>query len=316
MSQQPPQGPPPGWIPPMQPSDQRPPQYVGPYQSPPPKRPGWWKRRSLLQKIGVVIGGLFGAFAVFVLLIAVFVPDTPAMKATKTAKAEARATGAVVTETAKEDRRTTSTAVAVAGKQSTQDAKTTSTAIMVAAKQSTQDTQANATANAPTSTPKPAPTEKPSATPKPTETPKPTATPLPSLNQVVSAKNWDIALTAVEKPGKTLAWSSYGNKTTASGTWLVVSLDATNTGRENFGLDYSDFTLYDGNGIKYNVTEDSGVRYGYTESRGGSNVGAQVPPGVTVHYYIVFDINPEAKGLRLEFSQLNFGGKKAFSLGI
>lgn len=168
----------------------------------------------------------------------------------------------------------------------------------------------------PSATPKPAPTEKPTATPKPTETPKPTATPLPSLNQVVSAKNWDITLTAVDKPGQTLTWSTFGNKTAASGTWLVVSLDATNTGKENFGLSYSDFTLFDGNGVKYRVTDDSGVRYGYSETKGASSVGAQVPPGVKVHYLLVFDINPEAKGLRLEFSQVNLGGTKAFSLGI
>jgi len=292
MSQQPPFGAPPG----------TPASDIFYRPIPPPKRLSWWKRRSRLGKIGVTIGGLFGAFILFVVLVSIFVPQTPEMKATASAKTEARATSDVATATAKDDRRTTTTAVAIAARQGTQDAQAKNTTVAVVAQQSTRDTQANATANAPTNAPTPVPTEKPTSTPKPaptekpSATPKPTATPLPSLNQVVSAKNWDITIIAVNKPGQTLAWSTYGNKTKAEGTWLVVSLDATNTGKENFGLNYSDFTLYDGNGNKYNVTDDSGIRYEYAETKGGSNIGAQVPPGVKVHYFLVFDINLRRRG--------------------
>lgn len=164
MSQPPPYGPPPG--------------IPQPYPSPRPRRPGFWARRGLLGKVSVVIGGVLGAFVVLAVLISAFVPDTPAMIAAKTAKAEARATGNITTATAKEDGRMTATAIAVAAKQGTQDARTTSTAMVVVAKQSTQDTQIRATANAPTGTAKPVPTEKPTGTPKPA--PTTAATPIPT----------------------------------------------------------------------------------------------------------------------------------------
>jgi len=164
MSQPPPYGPPPG--------------IPQPYPSPRPRRPGFWARRGLLGKVSVVIGGVLGAFVVLAVLVSALVPNTPARIATKTAMAEARATGSITTATTKEEGRTTATAVSVAAKQGTQDARTTSTAVIVAAKQSTQETQANATANAPTSTPKPVPTEKATGTPK--TAPNTAATPIPT----------------------------------------------------------------------------------------------------------------------------------------
>lgn len=151
-----------------------------PYPSPRPRRPGFWSRRGLLGKISVVLGGLLGAFVVLAVLVSVFVPDTPEMKATGTAKAESRATGNVATATAKEDGRTTSTAGAFAARQGTQDAKT------------------SATANAPTNTPKSAATDKPPATPNAptgaaTVSPS-TTTPTPS--QVVTVKDEAVNLRA------------------------------------------------------------------------------------------------------------------------
>lgn len=192
MSQQPP----PGWQPPQGP----PPGIPQPYPPPRPRRPGFWSRRGLLGKVSVVIGGVLAAFVVLAVLVSALVPTTPARIATKTAMAEARATGNVTTATAKEEGRTTATAVAVAAKQGTQDMRTTSTAVMVAAKQSTQETQANATANVPTSTPKPVPTEKATSTPKPAPTtaatPIPTApaTATPPAPQVVTVKGEPVNL--------------------------------------------------------------------------------------------------------------------------
>jgi hypothetical protein len=133
MSQQWPYGPPPGMPVPNP--------YYPPI--PPTKRPGWWKRRALSVKILLVLGALFGAFALFIILLAIFLPPTPEMQATATAKAEARATGTVATATAKEERQTTSTAAAVAGLRST------------------QDSSIRAATSAPTATPKPSPSTKP-----------------------------------------------------------------------------------------------------------------------------------------------------------
>jgi ABC-type Na+ efflux pump permease subunit len=153
--------------------------------------------------------------------------------------------------------------------------------------------------------PKAAPTEKPAAptaTPKPPPTATPTPAPPPGLNQIVSVKNWDLAVAAVERPGKELVWSQYGNKSAAAGTWFIVALDMKNTGNTNFGVNTSDFELNAAGGIKYNVSSDLGS-YGYAETKGGQRVGGQVPPGVSVRYYVIFDIAPDATGLTFKFKQ-------------
>ena len=149
------------------------------------------------------------------------------------------------------------------------------------------------------------PTEKPAAptaTPKPAPTEKPTPPPPPGLNQLVSVKNWDLAVAAVERPGKELVWSQYGNKSAAAGTWFIVVVDMKNTGNTNFGVNTSDFELNAAGGVKYNVSSDLGV-YGYSELKGGQPIGGQVPPGVSVRYYVVFDVAPNATGLTLKFKQ-------------
>jgi len=154
-------------------------------------------------------------------------------------------------------------------------------------------------------TAKPAPTEKPAAptaTPKPPPTETPAPVPPPGLNQIVSVKNWDLAVAEVERPGKELRWSQYGNKSTAVGTWFIVAVDMKNTGNTNFGVNTSDFELNAAGGIKYNVSSDLGA-YGYAEVKGGQRIGGQVPPGVSVRFYVVFDVAPNATGLTLKFKQ-------------
>lgn len=167
-----------------------------------------------------------------------------------------------------------------------------------------------AAANQATATvaPKAAPTEKPATvtpTPKPAPTEKPptaTPTPLPGLNQLVAVKNWDLAVADVTRPGKELIWSQYGNKSAAAGTWLVVVLDMKNTGTQNFGVNATDFTLYGAGGVKYAVSTDMGG-YGYSELKGGQRIGSQVPPRVSVRYYVIFDVAPDASGLTFRFNQ-------------
>lgn len=152
---------------------------------------------------------------------------------------------------------------------------------------------------------KAAPTEKPAAptaTPKPPPTATPTPVPPPGLNQIVSVKNWDLAVASVERPGKDLVWSQYGNKSAAAGTWFIVVVDMKNTGNTNFGVNTSDFELNADGGIKYDVSSDYGTT-SYGELKGVQRIGGQVPPGVNVRYYVVFDIAPNSTGLTLKFKQ-------------
>jgi hypothetical protein len=143
-----------------------------------------------------------------------------------------------------------------------------------------------------------------------------TATPFNSaniagLNQVVSVPNWNVTAVSVEKPGKVLKTSQYGNTSTAIGTWVIVGVDLRNTGTRNFGVNDPDFQIKDGAGNTYNVSDDFGASE-YGTNKGGQQIGGQVPPGATVRYYIAFDVSPTATGLALQFEQ---GNKPLIKLG-
>lgn len=122
------------------------------------------------------------------------------------------------------------------------------------------------------------------------------------LNELVSVKNWDMAVAGVERPGKELVWSEFGNKAMAAGTWIVIAFDMKNTGNTNFGVNTPDFELQAAGGITYKVTSDIAA-FSYATYKKGQNIGGQVPPGVTVRYYVIFDVAPDAKDLRLVFKQ-------------
>jgi len=73
--------------------------------------------------------------------------------------------------------------------------------VIVAAKQSTQETQANATANTPTSTPKPVPTEKATGTPKPAPS---ATTRAPALTPLMATSTAAPVATVVPPPPNTI----------------------------------------------------------------------------------------------------------------
>jgi len=122
--------------------------------------------------------------------------------------------------------------------------------------------------------------------------------------QTVSVKNWNMTVTKVEKPGITLVTSQYGSKSDAAGTWVVVTVTMKNTGNQSFGVNTSDFVLKDSAGRTYKVSDDAGATYEYSTYKGGKQLGYDVPPTVTVTYYIVFDIAPDAKGVDAEMQVL------------
>jgi hypothetical protein len=102
---------------------------------------------------------------------------------------------------------------------------------------------------------------------------------------------------------KTLAWTTFGNKQDAVGQWLTINASLKNTGKENFGFNTWDFEVRDSAGNLYkHSTELAALSYPDTKgAKSASN--QQVPPGVAVSVILVFDINPEAKGLQLVFKQ-------------
>lgn len=122
------------------------------------------------------------------------------------------------------------------------------------------------------------------------------------LNETAKVKNWDVTVTGVDRPGKELVWSQYGNTSTAAGTWFITIVEMTNTGSTNFGINLFDFELRAAGGVTYRVSTDGGA-FLYSTYKGGQQLSSQVPPGVTVRYYIPFDVNPDATDLVLVFKQ-------------
>lgn len=121
-----------------------------------------------------------------------------------------------------------------------------------------------------------------------------------SQGTTASIKHWDVTLVSVDRPGKTLVWSQFGNQSAAAGEWLIAVVKLRNTGKENFGLNTHDFELQ--GSATYKVSSDIGA-LSYSEFKGGQRVGGQVPPGVDVTYHIPFDVAPGATGLALVFNQ-------------
>ena len=106
---------------------------------------------------------------------------------------------------------------------------------------------------------------------------------------------------------KELVWSALGNKALAKGEWLVVDVTVRNISNQNFGLNTHDFELVDGTGVKYQHSSELPALGNYQQQRGLSAVGGQVPPGVPVKTALktalVFDVNPEAVGFKLDLKQ-------------
>lgn len=139
------------------------------------------------------------------------------------------------------------------------------------------------------------------ATPTPKATPAPT--PQAKVGDKVSSGNWEYTVTKAEKT-KTLVWSQFGNKTDATGVWLIVSMTLKNIGNRNFGINTWDFELRDGSGAQY-TTSSKLEAFAYIDYAKLASLGEQVPPGLEVKTALIFDINPEAKGLKLVLKQAN-----------
>lgn len=124
-------------------------------------------------------------------------------------------------------------------------------------------------------------------------------------NHLVSVKNWDMAINRVERPGKELVWSDGNDTSVAAGEWLIVVFDLKNTGTTGLGINPTDVQL-DASGperhITYTPSTDGGA-LSYSTFKQGQQLGGQVPPGVSVQYFIPFDIAPNATTLIFQFNQ-------------
>jgi hypothetical protein len=131
-----------------------------------------------------------------------------------------------------------------------------------------------------------------------------TATPEPpkaaKVGETLQTNNWKLAVSSVDRPGKSLVWSEFGNKQDAVGTWLVVNLALTNIGKSNFTVNAHDFELKDKGGVTYTTAN---CCFSYPSFKKILPMGQQMPPTVEGKSALIFDVAPTAEGLTLTFKQ-------------
>lgn len=132
---------------------------------------------------------------------------------------------------------------------------------------------------------------------------QPTAPPTPvklyGLNELVSINGWDLAIQKVERIGTRLAWSQFNPVLIANGTWFAVIVDLKNTGSEPATLALTDFTLRAA-GATFNAPDVSQIN-AYGQARRAKAIGDPVAPGVSVSYYTIYDVPPDATGMQFTF---------------
>lgn len=127
----------------------------------------------------------------------------------------------------------------------------------------------------------------------------PTPTKMYGLNELVSIKGWDLAIQKVERIGNRLAWSQFNPVLVANGTWFAVIVDLKNTGSAPATLALTDFTLRAGDAT-FTPPDVSNIN-AYGQARGGKAIGDPVPAGVSVSYYTIYDVAPDATNLQFTF---------------
>jgi hypothetical protein len=143
---------------------------------------------------------------------------------------------------------------------------------------------------------------------------QPTVPPTPiktyGLNELVSIKGWDLAIQKVERLGNRLAWSQFNPVLIANGTWFAVVVDLKNTSDAPATLALSDFTLRAA-GATFTSPDVSQLN-AYGQMHGAKPIGEPVPPGVSVSYYTIYDVPPDATNLQFIFLK---GTQPVFAVG-
>jgi hypothetical protein len=167
---------------------------------------------------------------------------------------------------------------------------------------------ATAASEQPTRSPEKATAAPYTSAPGVTETTRPITTELSitpralySLGSAAPVENWEYKVTKVDKV-KTFVWSEFGNTTEAKGIFLVVYLTLKNTSSKTSSINPWDFELRDAGQAKYDTSNAAGV-YSFVEFSKLTNIGDRFAPGVILNTALIFDINPNAKGLTLFLRQ-------------
>lgn len=127
----------------------------------------------------------------------------------------------------------------------------------------------------------------------------------PKVGDTVTKGNWAYTVSKVDKPGKSIDTGNQFMKLDALGTWFAVYMNLKNVGNANFPINTSDFELQDSAGIKSSVTTHIVEMGVWLDKLSLKKLGEQIPPGISFDTALLFDVNPDAKGLKLNLKQAN-----------
>lgn len=138
--------------------------------------------------------------------------------------------------------------------------------------------------------------------------PKPTFTPPASysgrIGTQVALGNWRYSVRQVDlTQDRMQCGDRYSMLDKPKGVWVVVLLDLTNVGRENFTLNAHDMELRDDKGIVYNMASFASSLC--SRGRDQASLGEQMPPTVTVRTTLLYDVAPGTTGMYLYLVQGN-----------
>ncbi len=108
----------------------------------------------------------------------------------------------------------------------------------------------------------------------------------------------DLSITVVETKslGKKMSENQFANFE-ALGTWQMVVVDVTNTGRSTESLPIDRLALKDASGNTYDISSQTGA---YSVIAGNKSwLTMELPPSISERFYLLFDVTPGANGFQL-----------------
>ncbi len=129
--------------------------------------------------------------------------------------------------------------------------------------------------------------------------PPATPTALPRVGDTVSSGNWRYTVTRVERQ-EAVRCFKYDDPTEAKGIWQIVQVRVTNIGTKTYSLHTWDFEINDEAGHTYEAANESRA---YSSLNGLSKPGDDYPPNVEAEIGLIFDVDPNAAGLKLNLAQ-------------
>jgi len=142
------------------------------------------------------------------------------------------------------------------------------------------------------------------STPLPIVTASTPATALPTapiyrIGDKVTSGNWSYRITGVASK------TALTPQVVAKGVWIIVGIELTNIGAQNFGIGLQDFSLKSADGVTYDPDTSGRVLSLYGNGTSLISSFDNDPPGVPFQTALVFDVNPNGAGWHLYPKQAN-----------